>query len=380
VNRAWTLRPIGGTTPIVRRAHPIFSEHDERQREQAQKSFASCVLPLADQFESWREACAELVYAVTPEREAGVGFRGGIHTRSVGCLDVVDVRCEGHRVERRAEDIARAPGDTYCVYLQVGGSAWFRQGERHLLASRGDIVLADPNFPFMTGALGDFDFRLLRVPRASVDRYLAVPERLPMVHLRFDSAECALLSSCLFGLWAHGARLDARIAEPVADTLVRLIATTAGIAPELADAGREAAHAALLARAERLVAERYAEPELSPGAAAKALGVSLRKLHLLFAASGKTFGESLSERRVTAARELLLAAAPRPVADVASAVGFHDLSTFYRAFRARFGMTPGNVRECATTSRRTDAPPPRTTTPSASGASPAAPSPRARRG
>ena len=315
----------------------------------------SGTIPERDQFASWREACCQHVYAITPEREDRGGFRGSIQARRLGGLDVIDLQCEGHRVLRREEDIRGAPSDTYYVYCQVGEAAWFLQEGRHVLALRGDIVLADPNVPFSTGASGDFDFRIWRVPRRSLDAYLALPGHLPMIHLPFNSPECSLVAGCLGALAGQGERIDRRIAEPVSENLVRLVAVAAGIAPEMQDAGRSALRAAALQRVMRYAEKNLSDPQLSPLRAAQALGMSVRKLHMLFEPSGASFGEWLLRRRLDEARRLLEspAAAARPIADIALAAGFSELSTFYRAFRATWGTTPAALRR--ESGRRTEA-------------------------
>jgi AraC-like DNA-binding protein len=310
--------------------------------------WSSLDIPPRDQYSSWREACCQHVYGVTSERESqSRAFRGELDARHIGSLDVTGVRCEGHVVWRTEEDIRRTASDTYYLYYQVGEGVWFTQRERRFQSQRGDIVLADPNVPFSTGTNHDFDFRVFRLPRASIDRYLATPGHLPMIHLAAGSAENALLSSCLFALWEHGDRLHARIVEPVAETLARLMAMTAGVTPEMTDAAYDAVHVATLERALQYIARHYADLELSPASAAKALGVSVRKLHLLFSTSGKTFGERVADRRLEEARLLLASpgTSARPIADIAFEVGYGDLSTFYRAFRAKWGATPGDVRE-----------------------------------
>jgi AraC-like DNA-binding protein len=306
----------------------------------------SDAVPAREQFSSWREACCQSVYAITPEREARNDFRGAIQARRLGGLDVIDLQCEGHRVLRRAEDIRLAPSETYYVYHQLGEAAWFLQEDRHVLALRGDIVIADPNVPFSTGASGDFDFRIWRVGRRSLDAYLAHPGQMPMIHLPFDSAECSLVTGCLGALAAQGSRIDPRIVEPVADNLVRLVAMAAGISPELRDAGREALRTAALQRVIRYAEKHYADPALSPARAANAVGMSVRKLHMLFGTSGKSFGEWLLEKRLGEARRLLTSphSASRSIADIALAAGFNDVSAFYRAFRVRWGTTPGEFR------------------------------------
>ena len=309
-------------------------------------SWRSESVPEREQFASWREACCQHVYAITPERGERRGFRGALRSRRLAGLDVVELQCEGHRVLRRKEDIARAESDTYYLYWQIGEAAWFLQEGRHVLAVRGDLVLADPNLPFSTGASGDFDFRIWRLPRQSLDRYLARPGRLPMIHLRRGTPECALVSSCLGALDGDAERIDPRIAEPVADHLVRLVATAAGIAPELSDCGRDAVRSATLRRVMDHAVAHLADPALSPVSIAGRLGMSVRKLHMLFAPTGTSFGEWLHRQRIAEARALLAnpAMADRSVVEIALSVGYNDLSTFYRVFRAESGVTPGDYR------------------------------------
>jgi AraC-like DNA-binding protein len=94
------------------------------------------------------------------------------------------------------------------------------------------------------------------------------------------------------------------------------------------------------------VEARFAEPALSPAHAARALGMSVRKLHMLFEQTGTSFGEFVLRCRLEEARRLLLSPATRQrsVAEIALAAGFGDLSTFYRAFKAAYDRTPGEVR------------------------------------
>jgi AraC-like DNA-binding protein len=287
---------------------------------------------------------------VTPERPSStLPFRASIEARSLGVVDVIDVQCEAHQVARSASDIRRQPSDTYYVYEQIGPGAWLEQAGRRMQVGRGDVVLADPNIELATGAAGSFDFRVFRVPRHAVDPYLAVPDRMPMLRLRSDSAESALVRGCLTALWAHAQALDPRVAEPVTLALVRLVALCAGVAPNMTDELASTQPSALLQRALLYLARHFADSELSPPSVARALGVSVRALHLAFEPSGRSFSERLSEHRLDEARALLTSplTMSRPIAEIACDVGFRDLSTFYRAFRAKWGLTPARARAAA---------------------------------
>ncbi|HEV7137561.1 MAG TPA: helix-turn-helix domain-containing protein [Steroidobacteraceae bacterium] len=89
--------------------------------------------------------------------------------------------------------------------------------------------------------------------------------------------------------------------------------------------------------------------DLTPAVLAERSGISTRTLHRLFAASGATFQDWLRERRLERCWAELndRGRHGRSIADVAFGCGFNDLSTFNRAFRARFGMTPRAARENA---------------------------------
>jgi hypothetical protein len=146
-------------------------------------------LPQTQRFERWREACSQHVYALTPEHRACGTFQGSISRHRQGGLDVTDIRCDGHLVRRSQRDIDEQPGDTYYIYLQGAGHAWFeQQGQRCVLAS-GDMVIADPNIPFTTGTDRVFDFRLWRVERHRLQARLRLGATGLTMH-RLDQA-CA---------------------------------------------------------------------------------------------------------------------------------------------------------------------------------------------
>lgn len=84
---------------------------------------------------------------------------------------------------------------------------------------------------------------------------------------------------------------------------------------------------------------RYLDPALTPRAAARDLGVSLRQLHAALATTPRSFSQRVTQRRLQRAWALL-ATGSANVADVAFASGFGSLATFYRQYTAAFGATP----------------------------------------
>ena len=201
---------------------------------------------------------------------------------------MVDVHCDGHLVLRRPEDIRNQPSATYYVYRQLEGTAWFEQRGRQLVAHAGDIVIADPNVAFSTGAEGTFDFRLWRLQRSRIEPMLALRSgELPMIKLERRSAEGALINSWLDGLLRSYGGMQTRSLDLAVGTLCALVADAAGLAPEMRDRGRDSRRAAQLQRVLRLLELRCADPDLNVEKVAGEFAMSVRALHQLFEPSGK---------------------------------------------------------------------------------------------
>ncbi len=299
-------------------------------------------------FEEWREACCQQVYALTPERQERAPFSGRLRHYRAGPLDVVDVHCDGHLVQRRLEDIRRQPSSTCYVYRQLEGAAWFEQRGGQLVAHAGDIVIADPNVAFATGAEGAFDFRLWRLERSRIEPMLALRSGdLPMIKLERRSPEGALINSWLDGLLRTYAGMQAHSLDLAVGTLCTLVADAAGLSPEMRGRGRDSRRAAQLQRVVRWLESHCTDADLNAEKAAAAFAMSLRALHQVFEPSGSTFHEQLTEARLRKAHALLSDAAHAQLstAEVGFAAGFRETSTFYRRFRQRFGVTPGEMRD-----------------------------------
>jgi AraC-like DNA-binding protein len=301
----------------------------------------------ARRFEAWREACCQQVYALTPERRERHPFSGSLLRHLAGPLDVVDVHCDGHVVQRRPQDINEHPSDTCYIYRQLQGRASFEQRGRSPVAEAGDIVIADPNVAFTTAADDSFHFRLWRLDRSRIQPMLALRSGdLPMVKVERDNGEAALIGSWLDALLDNYAGMSGSGLDLAVGTLCALVANTAGLAPEMRERGRSSRRAAQLQRVTRLIELRCGDPGLSADKVAAEFAISPRTLHQLFEPSGTSFHEELTRLRLAKAHDLLrdLANGHASTAEIGFAAGFNEVSTFYRRFKQRYGTTPGEFR------------------------------------
>ncbi|MEV6993119.1 helix-turn-helix domain-containing protein [Streptomyces sp. NPDC093228] len=85
---------------------------------------------------------------------------------------------------------------------------------------------------------------------------------------------------------------------------------------------------------------------MSPGAIAAAHNISLRSLHRLFQEQNLTVAGWIRARRLERCRR-----DDRPARAIAARWGFADPAHFNRAFRAAYGMPPGDYRHRALSSR-----------------------------
>lgn len=137
----------------------------------------------------------------------------------------------------------------------------------------------------------------------------------------------------------------ARFSEQAVDLLATVLDTANPNRLEFSSAIRRA-H---LERLSLYISMNFRDPELSPQSVADACGISLRYLHLLFASTTWTFCTWLREYRLVDCYNALLSQcnAEESIATICYHRGFSDQATFCRAFKSRFEMTPGEVRENA---------------------------------
>ncbi len=306
-----------------------------------------------ERFDYWREVRARGLFGVTAEleRERRVGFAGEFASRQIGGAALVELKASYYRVERSGADIASAPGDSICVYQQLGSGGWFGgvRGGEFTIAS-GGFATSHTDQPYHTAPLGasGFHLRILKIPLANLS---VQDERIrELAPLPFDEGALApLLRACFSDLVEplqdrSGADAAPSAAAPLVETLACLSLIQRGVMRPGGRRGQSALRTARLAQARRLIVQHLQDPALSPAMVANLLGVSVRHLHVLFETMQKSFSQTVTEERLERSRRLLLEAPDRLIADIAARCGFESLATYYRVFNAAYGMAPGDFR------------------------------------
>jgi AraC-like DNA-binding protein len=287
-----------------------------------------------------------------PARASRIGsddapFRARIQARRISSYDVLSVQAPSHWMELRARD-GSASNSYFILYFMGCATIGTRRGAMDIPAS--GLAVINPQRHETLQSTQEINYRSLRIPRHLLDSHIA-PRHWPnnVIPLQPDRPIGALISAYAGTLLADGPSLDDSHADTVMESLCRLIAL--GIKDDDPRQGshQQAVRAARLARVKRVIQPWLADPELSPAAAAAKLKMSTRTLHLLFRDSGDTFSGHVMRCRLDACRAALTdpAQIERSVADIAFGWGFSNLTTFYRAFRTAFDMTPLEMRSQA---------------------------------
>jgi AraC-like DNA-binding protein len=291
----------------------------------------------------WREAVCEAVLNVSTEFPEP-GFRGRIACSEYGELRFAAFESSGHEILRRRSHIAQSDSAHFLVSLQRRGQCRITQAEQDCRLAPGDIGIVDGMRPFRVDFPEPVERLLAVIPHRQL--YARAPwlRRRPLNRIARDTDLGGALRFYLQRLAEGGCASEAE-AGALAENVCNLIAlTTARTGAERAEATAD--EAADLDRMIAVLRGRLADPDLSPGWLAAALGVSVRTVHKRFEAAETSFGRWVLERRLEACRRALQDPAQdrHSVSEIAFGWGFNDVSHFSRAFKTRYGLPPARFR------------------------------------
>lgn len=293
--------------------------------------------PEGRQFGHWVELVKRSFVPLRPERpgRAGGAFRGEIALVEAGGLGVARIASEAQTVRRTRRDIADGPegcpGGWCFVNVQLAGRSGVGTPGTEEALSPGDAVLLDAQRPFTMLFEANFAQLSLKVPRRVLDREV---HWSPLHGRRLDGRDRATALLAAAAGPAAGPRAGRMLLEALAGAVE-------AAAPRWEDGGRAARlrHAAL-----RHVEAHLADPDLSLGSLAQALGTSPRTVQAALAAGGVRYARHVAERRVARCLDALRREPHRTATEVALENGFSDPSTFARACRRTTSLSPRRAR------------------------------------
>ncbi|MGW2815974.1 AraC-like ligand-binding domain-containing protein [Streptomyces sp. NPDC001415] len=308
-------------------------------------------LPEPDRFDAWCAMVARALVVTRLATDHSRAFHGVAHHVSLGHVRVSVLEYSGIR-SRRSPALVRACDPEL---LQLGVT---RSGRQSLAQGRGaastggaELLLSDTSQPYEAEVAPDGDHArslLVQVPRNSLTVPRAKVSALIARPLPAADGLGALLVQTLARAEADAAHYRPQDTHRLGAVAAQLVDAFLAHHLDLADPP-ESRPQALLTAINAFIDRHLADPGLSPGPIAAAHHISVRYLHRLFASEGTTVGSTVRGRRLERCRlELadprLLA---RPVRAIGARWGYANPADFNRAFRAAYGMPPGEYRRRA---------------------------------
>ena len=293
--------------------------------------FRTSDLPGSRKLAGWEEHNARSLVGLRVRPLAGSPFEATELNLALPRLRLAKVTGSPHVVDRDPGQIAACPADGLVVYFALSGRGSFHHRHGCEVLTPGQALVCDADQPFRRRFSRGLTELVLRAPRSVLRETVGCSGLARPRVFGFDS-----------GSDAHGRALAASVAGAFSGT-ADWEALETGVLDLLAVVlGGESSNAGHLAAARAFVTAHLAEPSLSAGRIAQAVGLSERQLSRLFAASGQSVPQAVLATRLDAVRSALAdpANAAASLADLAARHGFVSQAHFSRSDRARFGTTP----------------------------------------
>lgn len=301
-----------------------------------------------DAFEQYRKGCAHLfdITLRSPEE----AFFNSLEAYHLGV--VVLAKCSGvpQRFERKLSHILVDGGDTVMVVVELEDSGWRGDYDGRAAGGHmGQIRLVDMARPFDIST-GAYRSLYVMIPRALLQGQGGLDFHGLVVSE--DSVSGRLLSAHLQALSQVLDRMTPDDAEAAAKAIVALVggAIAAHAAPATDDP--RPVEKMLLALGRQFVERNLDDVELSPESVRRHLNVSRSLLYKVFEPVGGV-SAFIQGRRLDQAFDAILhdRAEQHTLGEIGYRHGFRSDAHFSRAFRGRFGVTPGRLRRVGETAR-----------------------------
>lgn len=296
------------------------------------------------QFGFWREAVCEAFLQLTVETTSRERFRGRIDSVAIGplMLNRVDAQDQDVRLDRHG--LSRSSKNCFYLNFQAGGAGVIRQFGREAHVAAGQWYVLDSTMPFDLTYGDDFVSLNFELDQSLFGGDAEQIRELMGRAFGGSSGFDAYLSDQARIIAQHAAALSLEQRAWLGRSFLDLI--VAGLSGE-GDGALRGSLWSRRQRIERYISESIENPRLNPSMIAAACNVSLRALHDLFARSDATVMQYVLATRLRLAYARLSdrSLRGRTIGEIATGCGFVDAAHFSRAFKARYGKTPGEVRD-----------------------------------
>ena len=312
----------------------------------------------SERLDFWREVVCRTIagveaMALVPSRP----YTGSIRAQSIPLahlpnFDLIQVEADAQFVARTKKLIGRSEG-AWLLMIQEEGVCVVGQGDRKTRLAPGDIGFLDTSRPYEVTFPQSFRQSILKMPDELFRDIAPRGDDLAGMALPAEQALTAIARQNLL-LLKHGAAAIEPIFLPAAANCAIDHLALAMRAARRSEVRRISEHpvADYVARADLYISDRLHDTSLSVEQVAKSLGISAGYLQQLYRQTKRlSIAQSILDRRLAHCRKELAdpSLADESVTAIAFRWGFSESSSFSRAFRRTFGVSPRQYRRLSRT-------------------------------
>lgn len=311
-------------------------------------------VPAIDQLDFWREVVCRTIAGVdaTPLDHKG-SYAGAIRARSVPLtdmpsFDLLHVKADAQRVSRTRRLINAQTEGAWLLMIQRKGMCDIRQGSAQITLAPGDIGFLDTSRPYEVIFPRGFAQSIVKLPTLLFRELFPKGRDIAGTALPGGDALAAIARYNLLLLERLASAIDPRLLPAAAHRAIDHLSLAARTFFDGTNRDvRGCAYAFHFERARLYIAEHLSDTRLSVERIADAAGLSSSHLQEIFREnSGHTIADYVRQQRLAMCRRDLADASLRrdSITSIAFRWGFSESSSFSRAFRNAFQMTPRQYR------------------------------------
>ena len=252
-----------------------------------------------------------------------------------------------HLVKRTEALIAQSQDNIFFVGFLLDGEATLTQDDHCAKLHPGDIAILDSTRAYEISVPRSFDALWVSVPRYRLEGRMHALSNIMAQRIYGSTGIGHVASSMLSAALDEAPRMQPAEANRIANHLLDLLSLALTTGRDASLAGRTTAYRkSMLRRIQESIEQQLDDETLSPEGIAAAHHISVRYINKLFEREGTSLARWIRMRRLERCRMDLEdpGKSEHSISDIAYAHGFGNISSFNRAFRSRFGLSPRTLR------------------------------------
>ena len=292
-------------------------------------------------FEIWREVCRPILNVAS--RGPTKTFETAFNFCDVDGLVFNRVSYSATQFQRTSRHLRGGEGDLILVHMLLSGCEEGEVDGREFRMDPTRVIVQDWAHAYETRAEASEQISVA-IPRERLAARDLLYEKRPVIEWSHDSPQGRMVGHALRGIWESLPNATQADAPAMAAGFL-------GLLNGLLDPAGESAAASVpgpcsAAAMKDFLVRRLHQPRLGIDDVVEAFTCSRSTVYRLFQKEGGVRAFVADQRLMEAFRILTrFGGCNRPIVEIATQLGFQDVSYFHRAFKRRFGITAGEAAE-----------------------------------